>query len=279
MLRFVGGILLLCTLTLTDYGQRNKQKRVDFDTTAFNAKWELVRWLVKYDMVSRNTMTHMVRHIGSEVAKLGPERFCFESDTSDVWYAVYGKFVDDQYHQAFHYRVNANAMMQASESELDTAIINPYARSLRTAFRTLSASTDSLSVRLTPFIRRNTDATFTVWLLPAFEDFKAVYGGEYVYQIDASGNHLLKDESYLTGHFREIDVEKPSVVWMDYSGCEEPPLGAVYFAWAFRTFFPRIIIDTDRSVSILVKTEDDWSWVHNTKQPAESSKKEKKKKG
>ena len=179
MTRRVLAVLTLCLMTAAAYGQRGKAKQPEFDTTAFNARFDIARWMTKYDMMARNTAEHLLRYAGADVALLGPEWFCFE-DSAGIWHAVYGSYLPEQnlYDLVFHYTVDQVATMQATDAVVDSANLNPHARALKTAYRRLGETTDSLPGKMAPFIRQNPDRTFSVWILPAFQNFTAMYGGE-----------------------------------------------------------------------------------------------------
>ena len=68
MTRRVLAALTRCLMTAVAYGQRGRAKQPEFDTTAFNAKFDIARWMTKYDMVARNTAEHLLRYAGANVA-------------------------------------------------------------------------------------------------------------------------------------------------------------------------------------------------------------------
>jgi hypothetical protein len=102
-----------------------------------------------------------------------------------------------------------------------------------------------------------------VWFLPAFQsDGFAVYGGEFIYTIDAKSGKITKDDSYFQGQFRAFNSQPPREISLNYSEREKPTLGSIFFVWYYKTYFTRITIDNSRSASAAIKTGDSYAWVH-----------------
>jgi hypothetical protein len=114
------------------------------------------------------------------------------------------------------------------------------------------------------YIKQNSDETFTVWLLPAFQtDGTAVFGGEFVYSVDASGTKITKDESYFQGAFRGFKTTPPREIWLNYREKEKPTLGAVFFVLYYKDYFTSIYIDNSKSTSTIIKDgAKGYMWVH-----------------
>ncbi|HEY0428561.1 MAG TPA: hypothetical protein VGC76_12340, partial [Pyrinomonadaceae bacterium] len=114
------------------------------------------------------------------------------------------------------------------------------------------------------YIKLNADKTFSVWMLPAFQtNGTAVYGGEFIYTIDQTGNKITKDESYYQGGFRGFKTDPPREIWLNYREKDKPTLGAIFFVWYYRQYFTNIYIDNSASTSTLIKDKDKgYIWVH-----------------
>jgi hypothetical protein len=118
------------------------------------------------------------------------------------------------------------------------------------------------------YIKLNADKTFTVWILPAFQtDGTAVYGAEFIYTIDATGNKITKDESYVQSTFRGFKTNPPREIWLNYRETEKPTLGAIFFVWYYKEYFTNIFIDNSKTTSTVVKNGDKgYIWVHVEKE-------------
>lgn len=231
----------------------------------FNAKMDTVIWLCEYDRVAWITTDEVMETPKEEQAKLGSEWFCYEKD--NMWYAVYGKFVNNKYEQGYHYSVDSTGVISRIYTEVDTVISHSYSRALQNSKRVYKSRRDSISVRFNSYVKRNSDGTITVWLLPAFtHDGIAVYGGEFIYTFDSLGNELLKRNEYL-GIYRGIKPNRTKEFWLSYETVEEPTLGAVFFVWYYKGYFDRIVIDTKRFKSTVFHTDHkDYYWVHGSKE-------------
>src|SRR5437660_1301508 len=158
---------LLCVLTLS-VGVVAQNPRTEFDVADFNKKFEVVRWLVAYDTVAWRTTDVMLAGDKSEVAQLGREWFCFQ-DKSGMWHAVYGKLENNKFDQVFHYTVDAGGKISRTPEKLDETFALLHARALNLAITKLSASVPANPPTHNSYIKQNSDKTFTVWLLPAFQ--------------------------------------------------------------------------------------------------------------
>ena len=62
-------------------------------------------------------------------------------------------------------------------------------------------------------------------------------------------------------------MDKPREIWLDYTQTEKPSLGAVFFAWYYKSYFTKIVIENSKSISTPFKTEDGGSWINAIKEP------------
>lgn len=259
-------ILILIGISISANGQ--KKKSGTFDIEDFNRKMEDVEWLIKYDMVAWKTSDSAMAQNPKEVEMLGSEWFCFKEN--NLWHAVFGKYQDNNFDMVFHFVMDNKGVVKRTSDKVDTLLSNTFSRALITAQGKLSSSNAKANISFNQYIRKNSDNTITVWILPAFQPSKvAVYGGEFIYQIDSTGNNILKDDSYFTGQYQGFEVDNPGEVWLDYSQTDKPTLGGIFFAYYYKSYFPSIILDTQKSQSTLMQRENDkaYYWVHAEKKP------------
>ena len=258
---------LFCILTSLTYSQQKANTKSRFDVADFNKKFEVAKWLFNYDLVAWWTSDSVMVQNKKDIARLGKEWFCFQ-DKSEIWHAVYGKYDREKFDLVFHYTVDKTSKVKRSDNEIDTLILNTYSRALITANNQLSSLRDTSRIRFNQFIKQNDDRTFTVWILPGFQpDGTAVYGGEFIYTIDHTGNKLLKADSYFHGNFSGFKVDKSQDVVMNYRDKDKPTLGSVFFVWYYKQYFKNISIDNAKSKSTVVRNKDNsYSWVHTDKE-------------
>ncbi len=251
--------LLLIGLSTISFGQT--QNEFNFDITDFNEKMKVAEWLCTYDKIAWWTSDSVIMQDKNEIARLGKEWFCFEVDS--IWHAVYGKYENNQFDLVFHFIVNNNNQISKSSEPIDTNILHRFSRALQTADNQIASLKDTLNIRFNQYIKENEDKTLTVWIFPAFQPNNyAVYGGEFVYVIDQSGSVILKDESYYQGQFRGFKVDEPREIWLNYKETEKPTLGAVFFAWYYKSYFTKIMIENSKSKSFPFGTDYGWTWIH-----------------
>jgi hypothetical protein len=256
--------LLFCTLTLLTFGQQRVNSGIILNLADFNKKAALADWLYKYDIIARMTADSAMKQDKKDVTRLGKEWFCFQ-DKHEVWHAIYGKYANGVFDQVFHYTFDKTLTIIKIPDKVDSLFANTYSRALITANRLFSKYKDSLHrVVFNPYIRQNEDKTFTVWILPAFQKANyIIYGGEFIYTIDRTGNKILKDDSYYQGRLRGFKVDKPRTIMIDYSELEAPTLGAIFFVWSYKKYFTNIYIECAHSKSTTIKDENNvYTWVH-----------------
>lgn len=255
-------LTIVCVLaSVASFGQ--KHKGMKFDIEDFNKKFEVAEWLFRYDAVAWWTTDSVMTSDQEEIKRIGTEWFCFQ-DSSELWHAIYGKYDQGVYDQVFHYTVESKANVIRVQEQIDTSVLNAYARALITANHQLDVLRDSIYLGFNQYIKQNDDHTFTVWILPAFQrNGTAIYGGEFIYTIDRSGRNVLKDDSYFRGSFRGFKVGEPVEIWLDYSGIDKPSLGGIFFVWYYKSYFSKIVINTKKSTSTVFQHEDKtYYWVH-----------------
>lgn len=272
-MKAVSIIFLLLAFAFLTFGQVKDAPK--FDIADFNKKFEVADWLVKYDNVAWKTSDVVMQEDKKELARLGAEWFCFQ-DKNNLWHAVYGKFENNAYTAVFHYTMDNVGKVARVNDKLDTEFLNLHARALATANKQLEVALKDFEAvpRFNQYIKQNPDKTFSVWLMPAFQTSGvAVYGGEFIYTIDASGNKVTKDESYFQNKFLGFKSQPPREIWLNYRETEKPTLGAIFFVWYYKSYFTKIYIDNARSTSTVIQAPDKtYSWVHVEKDAETKSK-------
>jgi hypothetical protein len=254
--------LLLIGYSTLAFGQQADMP--DFDMEEFDKKSEIAEWLFEYDMVAWVTTDSVMASDKKEIEKLGAEWFCYIEDYS--WHAVYGDFENNDYEVVFHYLVEDYGEVERTDESIDTSILNRYSRALQTAKKQFSTSIDTLNLGYNQYILENEDNTLSVYILPAFQTNNvAVYGKEFIYTIDESGNNILKDDSYTQNQYSGFEIDETKEIWLDYSELEKPTIGALFFAWYYKSYFAKIVISTSKSTTTTMKVEDGWTWVNAVK--------------
>lgn len=263
--------LLLLVFPLTVFPQkdptgvvvaRSQSNAPTFDVADFNKKFDVVRWLVSYDEVAWKTSDLVMAADKAEIARLGNSWFCFQ-DSKNLWHAVYGKLDDNKFDQVFHYVVEAGGKITRTEDKIDQPFLVSHARALGLAHAKLKATVPEGSPLHNSYIKQNADKTFSVWLLPAFQrNGMAVYGGEFIYTIDAASEKITKDESYFQGGFRGFQAKPPREIWLNYREKDKPTLGAIFFVWYYKEYFTSINIDNSKTTSTVIRSGNDHMWVH-----------------
>ncbi len=235
-----------------------------FNNKAFLNDTETAEWLCEYDFIAWQTAKQVILNDSNKLKRIGDEWFCFQ-DINGNWHAIYGKYNNDIYDQVLHYKNDENSLPSLTDELLDTAIANKYARALLTANKQIQFIKDSTTIHFNQYIRQNEDETFTVWIFPAYQPtYIAIYGGEFIYRIDASGNKLLEDLSYFQNRFRGYKVGDPEQkeIFLDYTELKDPTLGGIFFVWYYKTHYDAITLVTKFYTSTVLKNVDGYYWSH-----------------
>ncbi len=255
-------ILTLVFLPLVVFGQTQRTTEPAFDINDFNKKFEVAQWLVAYDTVAWKTTDLAMAGDKTELARLGREWFCFQ-DSKGVWHAVYGKLENNKFDQVFHYVVDGAGKIARTTDKIDEDFLIAHAKALQLAQKQLMEAIPEDSPTHNTYIKRNDDKTFNVWIFPAFQtDGVAVYGGEFIYTIDATAQKITKDESYFQGGFRAFNAKPPREISLNYTEKEKPTLGSIFFVWYYKDYFTRIYIKNAKSTSSVIKNGSEYVWLH-----------------
>mgnify|MGYP006953969889 CR=1 FL=1 len=258
-------ILLSCSVaTLLQAQKKTERKQVDEFIGRFNQKLDTVYWLCDYDNIAWWTSDSVFATPKEEQAKLGSEWFCFKQ--KNIWHAAYGKYENGNYEIIYHYTVDTNRVIKRIYDPIDTSLSNSFSRALINGSNYLNQYPDSIKVRFNQYIRRESNNNLTVWFLPAFTAKGiAVYGGEFIYTFDPTGNILLSKSEYSQG-YKGFKPDPKKEIWLNYTSVDEPTIGSVFFVWYYRTYFDRIIIDSKKYKSSVFHNDNEYSWVHAKKE-------------
>lgn len=268
---------LVLLLLLLSFAATQAQK---FDVADFNKKTAIAEWLVEYDLAAWWSTDSLMTKDRSRLAQLGKEWFCFQ-DSTKAWHAVYGKYEDGKYDQVFHFLVRSATDVKESAEKIAPEFLNAHAKALNKALDASREIRNSSRLRFNHYIRKNDQGNFEVYIFPAFQpDATAVYGGEFIYEISPD-NELIRDESYYQGQFRGFKSNPDAEIWINYQELEKPSLGSVFFAWYYKPYFAKIVIDNKESSSAPFNGGNGWTWIHvekDLKKEAKEKRKAKKKK-
>lgn len=257
--------LLLSAFCINETQAQSEQDQIQKFIMRFNLKMDTVSWLCEYDNIAWWTSDSVYATPKEEQSKLGAEWFCFQQQ--DLWHALYGKFTNGQYQMAYHYTVDTNQSIRRVQESIDTSVSNSFCRALKNGSNFLDKYPDSIKVRFNQYIKRNDDRTISVWFLPAFTtNGIAVWGGEFYYVFDATGNSLISKSEYSQG-YEGYKPDRKQEIWLDYAKVDEPTLGAAFFVWYYRTYFDRIVIDAKKFKSTVFHDDQKgYYWVHAKKE-------------
>ncbi len=252
-------------LILITFSNLHAQK---FDNEKFNENFEIAQWLYDYDAVAWWTSDSVLTGSKDELDRIGTEWFCYQDDKNN-WHAAYGKFENNKYDLVFHYIIDAEYNFTLSKEKIDTTLLNSHSRALINANKRLKSKYGKkINIRLNQFIKRNSDNTLSVWLIPAFQiTGEAVYGGEFHYIYNEYGNDLLAQNNYKQSAFKAFNIDnKETDITLNYRDKEVPTLGSIYFAWYYKKKFNSISIDCKESISTILFEDGSYSWVHSLKE-------------
>jgi hypothetical protein len=253
-------LLLFCCFGLTSRSQ------LKFNIADFNQKFETARWLCDYDMIAWVTSDSVMASPKEEQSKLGSEWLCFKQN--DRWHAVYGKFERNNYELVFHYLLDSTGKIKRIYDRVDSSLLNSAARAIINSNKLATAAMDTFKVRCNQYLRFEDDKTISIWLLPAFTTTGvAVYGSDFYYRFDPTGNTLFEKSGYNKGTFKGFKTSPPREIWLDYNEVDAPTLGAVFFVWYYKKYFTKITIETRKSRSTVLYDKDSgYTWIHAEKE-------------
>jgi hypothetical protein len=156
--------------------------------------------------------------------------------------------------------------------EVNLQELESYARALQTASHYSREQWLEVPFHYNQYIRKNSDHTFSVWLLPAFFNRQAFWGFESIFTISACGREVLASKCVTNRDWLAFPLDQPDEeVWIDESMFDELGLGAIYFLWNFKNYFRSMHLETSKIRSTIVLVNGQWQWVHSTKDEAVAS--------
>jgi hypothetical protein len=241
------------------WGQAQPASQV-FDTTQFNEKLEFANHLIEYEFYNQLAI--------DKYSKI-PETSDFEwfsFSENHTWHSIGGNTSGSifviQKHITFDSLANISDFSGIPDS------LKLYA--LKTAFALANSQfqiiQDTSSIYFNSFVISNPDQTISIHFLPAFQPSgQAIYGCEWEYRFDKTGNTLLSQNSFIniiTG----VWIGQPRELWLNYRNTDKPTSGSVFFALSFRDYFSRLRIDTRTSTSTTTRdSKGNYSWTHKMK--------------
>ena len=242
----------------------SEKNQIDSFIKQFNQKMDTVEWLCWYDNIAWWTSDSVYASPKEDQAKLGSEWFCFENNS--IWHATYGKYENGEYKMAFHYTVDSNQIITRVYTPIDTGITNSFSRALLNGSTLLSIYPDSIKVRFNQYIKKMPNGTISVWFLPAFTTKGiAVYGGEFYYLFDSTGNNLISKFEF-SSVYKGFKPDPKKEIWLEYEKVDYPTLGSIFFVWYYRKYFDRIVINAKKFKSTVFHDEKGFYWVHAKKE-------------
>ncbi len=232
-----------------------------FDTAGFNSKLELANWLTEYDYFFQLSTVKLSRQ--EEYTDL--QWFSFTQD--HVWHTIGGKIAGDKFCILKHVIVDSLLNISDYHGHSDTSVLIASGNALFNADAHFQLVRDTSNIYFTSFVHSNADHSVSVWFLPAFQPSgQAIYGCEWEYLYNSTGNILLKQNTYaenITG----LWIGQPRELRMNYRSSDTPILGSLFFALSFCDYFTCIRIDTKKSISTLSKDKSGkYAWSHSLKQ-------------
>lgn len=248
----------------------------NFNIEDFNRKAQTAEYLYEYDMIAWRTSDSVMTENKIELEKLGSEWFCIKYD--NYWRAFYGKDEKGKFNTVFQYNVDSSYHVKRIYEKNDSTLLNSFSRALVNSVRQIEPIKDSINLRFNQYLRKNENNEIEVWILPAFQpNSTAVFGGEFYYKFDSTGNQLLTKEEYFQGNFRGFKVGEPREIWLNYTDVDKPTLGSIFFVWYYKKYFTKINIETSKSISTVIKSGDSYTWLHVEKDMNKKRKKRKNK--
>ena len=255
--------LISLTFAIKVNAQDKEKQIVDDYMKRFYQKLDTVQWLCAYDDIAWRTSDSVYATPKEEQQKLGGQWFCFQ--VGNIWHAAYGKYENNSFTTVYHYWVDTNNIIKRVNSQIDSSLSNSFSRALINSRNQLDLYNDSIRVQFNQYIKKNNDNTISVWLLPAFSTKGiAVYGGEFYYLYDNTGNNLLH-KSEFAKKYRGFKPDSKKEIWIEYETVDEPTLGAIFFVWYYRKYFDRIVADAKKFKSTVFHDEKRYYWVHAVK--------------
>ena len=246
-----------------------------FNFQDFDNHVETAEYLCAYDKIAWWTSDVVVTEDKEELAKLNRIWFCLPFE--DSWRAYYGYQEGGDFIPVFQYEVDSSNQVKRIFEPRDSVLLNPLSRALSNAFEQMESSNPPTALRFNQYIRKTEKDEIEVWILPAFQPSStAVFGGEFYYKYDSSGNELMTKEIYLQDEYRGFKVDEPREIWLDYTDIDEPTIGAVFFVMYYKNYFTSINLETSKSISTLVSGDGTYNWVHILKETKKKRKKKRK---
>lgn len=231
-----------------------------FDTMQFNKQLEFANHLIEYEFYTQLAVDKFIKQ---------PETSDFEwfsYQDNNTWHSVGGNSISNTFVIKNHVTFDSVNTISDYSGISDSSKLNALGSALSLANSQFQIIRDTSSIYFNSFVISNSDQTISIWFLPAFQPSgQAIYGCEWEYIFDKTGNDLLRQNSY-TNSITGIWVGQPRELWLNYRKTDNPTIGSVFFAQSFRDYFTRIRIDTRISTSTTTRdTNGNYTWTHKMK--------------
>jgi len=245
-------ILLLSVLT--------KSRGAQIDTIQFNKLENTANHFLEYEYYNSLIINHLSKQ--KDISEL----LFLSYKNQGLWHTLAFKATNGSPQEISYFYVDSSNIICEYKGQSDSIFINRNGRALLLAENLFSVVRDTMDLYFNSFVNENYDKTLSVFFLPAFQPSgQAIYGCEWEYIFDNTGSSLIEiknNNSKITG----VWIGQPREIWLNYRNNESIPLGAVYFALAFRDYFTRLRIDTKFFTSTTQKNENGiYSWTHSSK--------------
>lgn len=242
------------------------QRNTHFPSGEFNRQLEVARWMVAYDSTAWRLSELVTSVSWEQLNRMGREWFCYK-DKDSLWNGVYGKYKDGHYDVVLHYKIWPEDSIDVVCDPPDTAMLGSISRAINIAYREAGFVLGKSYVKFNKFVRYHNNKTVSVWLMPALQPNEiAMYGGEFYYLFDATGNAILNRQEYYQGSFKGFRLGKAREVRLYYEDADAPTLGAVFFALKYGRHFSGVHINTRKSTSLLAFSQvKGYYWQHADK--------------
>jgi hypothetical protein len=231
-----------------------------FDTTQFNKQLEIANHLIEYEFY-----TQLAKDKYSKI----PETYDFEwfsYKDNNTWHSVGGNSIGNTF--AIKSQIIFDSIGNISDYDHipDTQKLNSLGSAFAFANSKFQIIRDTSSIYFNSFVISNPDKTISIRYLPAFQPSgQALYGCEWEYIFDKTGNNLLSQNSYIN-HITGVWIGQPRELRLNYRNTDKPTIGSIFFALSFRDYFTQIRIDTQFSTNTTSKDINGYySWGHKMK--------------
>lgn len=261
-------ILLFCLLCIASCSTPPDKRLVanvsdnsKFDEEAFAMRCSLATSLMYDDSAAWKTSDYITSNFSASVLdSLDETWFVVPENVSRT--VFYGKFLSasKSYQPKFQFSVTPDSGIRHIPPALSSEIL-VYAKAVYTGTTQFKKLLDSLMLNFSfnHYIRKNSDASFTMWFFPAGMDTYCPYGLEAQLSIDQTGS-IVKNITLTGNELKYFEVtKKPDSILLDNTFEPIPTVGNIFFILMFGKYFTSVEIQ-----NAFYQTSATWSPEHNT---------------